>query len=93
MWGAIIYGMSSVLTFYRIDSRDYKKISFILSFGCANIDELYSYLLPKIEAYLIGLQEKEYIECKIILNIDGKMNSRIDFKKIERLRKEKEKNG
>lgn len=90
MWGAILYGMSSVLTFYRIDSKHYKKISFILSFGCANIEELYLCLLPKLEAYLIELQEKEYMECKRILNIAGNMNSRIDFKKIERLRKERE---
>ena len=90
MWGAIILGMSSVLTFNRIDSKNHKKISFILAFGSGNLEELYSYLLPKIETYLIGLQEKEYIECKISLNIDGKMDSRIDFDKIERLRKEKE---
>ncbi|RDU58946.1 hypothetical protein CQA53_11725 [Helicobacter didelphidarum] len=90
IWGTAIFGMSSELTFYRIDSEHYKKISFILAFGCGNIEELYSYLLPKLETYLIGLQEEEYIECKIVLNIDGKMDSRIDFNKIERLRKEQE---
>lgn len=88
MWGAFMSGMSSELTFYRIDTEHYKKISLILAFGCGNIEELYSYLLPKLETYLIGLQEKEYIECKIVPNIDGNMNSRIDFNKIERLRKE-----
>ncbi len=47
MWGAIIYGMS-VLTFYRVDSRHYKKISFILSFGCVNIEEPYSHYCQKL---------------------------------------------
>lgn len=64
MWGSFIFGMSSVLTFYRIDSKHYKKVSFILSLGCANIEELYSYLLPKLETFLIELQEKNIWNVK-----------------------------
>lgn len=82
--------MSSELTFRRIDTSHYRKISFILAFGRGNIGELYSYLLPRLETYLIGLQEKEYLEHKIVLGIGNRMDFRIDFNKIERLRKENE---
>lgn len=34
------------------------------------------------------LEEKDYIKCKICINIYGRMGGKIDLEKIEKLRKD-----
>ena len=81
-------GMTSMILLYKIQPKCplIPESSFIVPFGANNLDEFYNLLLPKIETYLSTLKEKDYIKCKISIDIDDGMNGKIDFKKIDKLR-------
>lgn len=89
--GAMIFGGSSEVKFYKMRLNDkfpFGNIaSFIESCGGTNIDEIYPYLLPMIEKRLLDADKNDFLIYKIDLQVEHcHIYPKVDWDKIDKLR-------
>ena len=88
--GAMIFGGSSEVKFYKMGLNDRfpfgNVVSFIQDWGGSNIDELYSFLLPMIEKSLLNADKNDFLIYKISLQHEHFIYPKIDWDKIEKMR-------
>ena len=87
--GAMIFGGSSEVKFYKMRLNDRfpfgNVVSFIEVWGGTNIDEIYPYLLPMIEKCLLNADKNDFLIYKIDLQQD-ELYPKINWDKIDKLR-------
>ncbi len=87
-YGFIVNGDTTEGSLHSINPNvKIRNTSFLMTNAKDNIDKLYSHLLPYIEATLLGLNENDYNQSSFFMQTN--IQPQIDWKKLDRLRKEK----
>ena len=89
--GAMVFGGSSEVKFYKMRLNDkfpFGNIaSFIEDWVGTNIDKIYPYLLPMIEKRLLDADKNDFLIYKIVLQVEHyHIYPKVDWDKIDKIR-------